>query len=142
MVKFEPLLAWIAFLGTVFLLAPATIAAHFARLRALVRPLAVLGLVCALATAVNGVVHLRGWDAQRRYGELVAAGGADSNAGIVAMILVPVWPYGAILIGLVMMGVYALIVWRKRSLVAFMTPIRPQPDRITRERARVARFDE
>ncbi len=131
-----------AFIGALFLLAPAALAARVQRLRVLIRPVALTGLVCAIATSAHALARLQRWDIMRSYGELVAAGSTETNPGLLAAMLIPLWPYAAVAVGTVLMVLYALILWRKRWLIAFMTPKRPQPGRVARERARVARFDE
>lgn len=136
----EPL-AWLAFAATVALPLLLACSARIPRLRCGLRPLAVLALVSAIYTAANAVMRLPGWDPGLVHARLSAAGG-ESNPDLIAQMAIPLWPYAATALGVVLALLNGWIVWRPAAMVAFMHPVRPASDRIARERARVARFDE
>ncbi|MEX1081917.1 MAG: hypothetical protein WEC99_07865 [Halofilum sp. (in: g-proteobacteria)] len=134
-------LAWAAFLASVFLLALIAIAATHARFRCIVRPLAAVGLSASGYTLANGVAYLRAWDAGAMYATALGSDAGRSQAENLGALVIPYWPYGAVFVGTAISLAYLVIAWRTRRFIELMTPT-PNSDRLARECARVARFDE
>lgn len=145
MLAFGGAAAWIAFPAALLLLVPLALAAHMRAANPLVRPVAVAGAAAAGYTLANAVAYLRGWDFWQSSAEVLAFEPAGSKGELVATLLIPVWPYAASALGLVLLIGYGVVVCRPQLLITRLASGRrppPGPGRLARERARVARFDE